>query len=101
MKTRCYCVYCPHHPLFEKRAEIEFPVGWNPVDGVWWHPKYEQAGADVECLEPVSDAFSELNVDAEDLEFEKTAYDDGNAVTGYAESSYVLLAICGNEEYED
>lgn len=98
MKTTCYCIYCPHHPLFEKRHDIKFPTGF--FVGEFIREGYE-AGVEVDCLQPDSPAFSELNIDPDDYEFPKTAYGDGSSQTGFSGHGFEIQAYCDNEEYVD
>ena len=100
MKTKCYCVHCPTHPLFEKRRELDFPVGWT-VGKVIWNPNELESGADVDCLTPESSAFDELYIDSEDIEYPITAYNDGSAETGFSGRAYEIRAYCGSEEYRE
>ena len=100
MRTICYCVYCPKHPLFEKRNNLRPLTGWS-VGDVIYNEKYLKQGKEVDCLEPVSDAFSELDVDPKDHLFPITAYGDGVAFTGFDGRGYEITAQCENEEYEE
>jgi hypothetical protein len=99
MKTRCYCIYCPKHPLFNRRKEFSPLTGYAPGDYI--DNRYEESGADVECLIPDSDAFLDYNIDPEDEEFEITAYADGFAQTGFVKTGIVLYAVCRSEGYAD
>ena len=98
MKTRCYCILCPKHPLYTKRKELSVLAGWQVGRGIY-DPKHEAGGANVDCLEPISDAFDELHIDSEDYEFPVTAYGDGCSLTGIEGRGFEVEAICNNEEY--
>jgi len=100
MKTKCYCVYCPMHPLFKRQSEFKNVAGWHANMGMPFGFSSE-AGAYVDCLKPESDAFFDLNIDPEDHEFKTTAYGDGNAVTGFEGAGYEISANCGNEKYQE
>jgi len=102
MKTICYCIFCPNHPLFERREEFSSKgkiSGWRantfmPLGFV------KEMGVKVDCLAPDSEAFDALDIDPEDIEWETCAYNDGCAETGYQGHGYDLYAYCENEEYE-
>jgi len=73
MKTKCYCVYCPKHPFFERQKEFGQISGWHA--NMYSPIHFDMtAGADVECLDPKSDAFYELEVDPDYYEFKTCAY---------------------------
>ena len=102
MKTKCYCVFCPKHPLFKRQAEFSGKriAGWH--SNMFMPLSFaEEAGADVTCLDPKSDAFYELNIEPEDHEFKTTAYGDGGSETGFSGMGYEIDAYCGNETYEE
>jgi len=100
MKTRCYCLYCPNHPLHSKQRDFkDILTGWWLGDFI--SSVYDEQGRLVNCLNPVSSAFSELNIDPDDYEFETTAYSDGVAVTGIEEEGFNIFANCKNETYEE
>jgi len=100
MKTKCYCIFCPKHPLHHKQKEFkEVLTGWD-VGGFISSP-YEEQGAIVHCLSPQSDAFYDLNKEPEDFEWKITAYGDGCAITGYEGIGYCIRATCGNEGYKE
>jgi hypothetical protein len=99
-KTHCFCVYCPHHPLFEKRSELprimdDFDVSYGIID-----PVIKAQGADVECLKFESDAFEDLDLNKDDFDFPQTGYQDGSSLSGvFKLFSYELIGYCGNESY--
>ena len=100
MKTKCYCVYCPKHPFFERQKEFGRVSGWHA--NMWSPLNFDMtAGADVECLDPKSDAFYELDIDPDDYEFKTCAYGDGSAETGIDGCGWEIDAYCGNEEYKE
>jgi len=100
MKTKCYCVYCPKHPLFKRQAEFDKITGWH--SNMFSPLNFDMtAGADVDCLDPKSDAFFELDIDPKSHEFETTAYGDGGSETGFSGMGYEVNAYCGNEEYQE
>lgn len=103
MKTKCYCIFCPKHPLFERQKEF---LRDGQISG--WHANCfsplnfrMDMGADVECLNPRSDAFYELNIDPEDCEFKTCAYGDGCSETGISGLGWEIDAYCGNEDYKE
>jgi hypothetical protein len=106
MKTTCYCVYCKHHPLFEERHNLKVLTGWTV--GSWiLSSDYKLQGEDVDCLEPVTDAYDYSVLDLnpiEEYEFETTAYNDGCAETGFEINGdgfdLKVYANCKNETYE-
>ncbi len=100
MKTKCYCVGCPKHPLFENRHNYVFYTGFDVGDTIWKNEDLVQ-GADVDCLEPVSDAFDDLDINPEEHDFPITAYGDGNSITGFDGRGYTIVANCENEEYSE
>lgn len=97
MKTKCYCLGCKNHPLHSKRNEYQWLVGWSPDKMVFSHPY----GTEVDCLDPVSDAFDIFWEDPEDFEYPITAYGDGCAITGFQENGITLVAFCKNEDHEN
>ena len=99
-KTRCYCILCPRHPLYAHRKDndIEIVTGWR-AGRMIYRPEQERTGANVECLEPDSYAFDELDVDPRWLEFPITAYNDGASETAATGTGYEISATCGNETY--
>jgi hypothetical protein len=66
-----------------------------------WAEKLQKTGVEVDCLDPVSDAFDVLDVDPSDYDFETTAYGDGVSITGIDQDSFRIWANCGNEKYKD
>jgi hypothetical protein len=98
MKTTCYCILCPKHPFYAKRKELSVLTGWR-VGWLIYKPEDVAGGAVVDCLEPVSYAFDELNIDPGDYEFPITAYEDGCALTGFHGRGFEIEANCDNEEY--
>lgn len=103
MKTKCYCIFCPKHPLFEKQKEY-----WNCGRIAGWHSNMpmpigfnSEVGMDVDCLNPESDAFYDLGIDSEDCEFKITAYGDGLAETGFLGDGFGIDAYCANETYKE
>ena len=99
MKTKCYCVYCPKHPLYEERYEIVFPRGYEPGNLIWGEA--DESGREVDCLKPGSEAFFELDIEPEDYEYPITAYGDGCSITGFQGEGFTVYATCMNERYED
>jgi hypothetical protein len=101
MHTKCYCIYCPKHPLHLKQKEFKNGAltGWS-VD-CWIDSDYEETASEVECLNPISAAFSELDIYPKDFEFPITAYGDGNAVTGVEGNGFNIYAICKDETYKE
>jgi hypothetical protein len=102
MKTKCYCILCPRHPLYPKREEKikGLVVGWELGKPIW-KPEQIENGVEVDCLIPDSPAFDDFDVDVEDLDFKVTAYGDGQAITGVSGSGYEIYATCSNELEED
>lgn len=100
MKTKCYCVGCPKHPLFNERHDFKFYTGFYIGDTIW-KEEYLIQGRDVDCLEPVSDAFYDLDISPEEHDFPITAYGDGGSITGFSGRGYEIFANCENEEYVD
>jgi hypothetical protein len=106
MKTTCYCIYCKHHPLFEQRNELSTLTGWT-VGKMIYKLEYVQQGKEVDCLEPVTDAYDYSVLDLnpiEEYEFETTAYNDGCSETGFEINGdgfdLKVYACCKNETYE-
>ena len=102
MRTKCYCIFCPKHPKHNQRNQLGNPVvGFHVGDFI--NPSYDHQGSDVDCLEPISDAFEHyFFLDAEDFNYPITAYGDGSSVTGfYSVNGLTLYAGCGNEEYSN
>ncbi len=98
MKTKCYCVYCKKHPLFIEKKDFKVVTGFqvgNYVSDMF------TSGRDVNCLNPISDAFDDFDIDPENYEFPITAYGDGISQTGFEGRGYIIYANCDNEEYED
>jgi hypothetical protein len=101
MKTKCYCVGCKRHPLHDKRKELSpWVVGWEP-DRIIFGENAKSQGAEVDCLEPVSGAFSHLVGEIDDYEYPITAYGDGCSITGFQEDGMTVVATCGNEDHEN
>lgn len=100
MKTKCYCVGCPKHPLFENRHSYVFYTGFDVGDTIWKKEDLVQ-GVDVDCLEPVSDAFDDLDINPKEHDFPITAYGDGCSITGFDGRGYTIVANCENEEYSE
>ena len=100
MKTTCYCVYCPFHPshLFQNNFK-KILTGWELGDYI--HEEHNEYGKEVDCLEPVSAAFDELEKSPEDFEWRITAYGDGFADTGVIRPGYHIFANCRKEIYEE
>jgi hypothetical protein len=71
-------------------------TGYEPGQSI--SSDFENQGKEVDCLQPRSDAFYELDRRAEDFEWKATAYGDGNAITGVEGGGFVIYAYCGNEE---
>jgi len=100
MKTKCYCIFCVHHPLHDKQKEFkEITTGYKP--GLMVKSEFDDQGIEVECLRPVSDAFYELGRESEDFKWEVTAYGDGCAITGVKGIGYTIWANCKNEKHEE
>jgi hypothetical protein len=105
MKTTCYCVYCPNHPLHKKQNEFDVLTGWSVGDMIL-KQEHREYGRLVDCLNPISDAFDSgyLDIIPEDHSFPTTAYNDGGSETGFEldDTGYQLkvFAYCGNEKYE-
>lgn len=97
MKTKCYCVHCPKHPLFKKRHKIDFPTGYQPDH--WILRGDDNAGVEVDCLEPASNAFDAFDIDPDFEEFPITAYGDGQSMTGFQRDGITLYAVCKAEAY--
>jgi hypothetical protein len=100
MKTKCYCVYCPKHPLHYDIVRQDVLTGWSVGDFIW-EEKHREQGREVVCLNPKSDFFEDYGIDADEFEFPITAYNDGISETGTEEAGFTIYAYCGNEEYED
>jgi len=100
MKTKCYCVSCKNHPLFSQRKKFkEYLTGFEP--GHFIMPTFDKQAADVDCLEPESDAFYNYDIDTKDQDFPVTAYGDGGSATGFIDNGITIYAYCGKEEHED
>jgi len=97
MKTKCYCLYCTRHPLHDKRDNFNVLTGYEP--GQYISAEFNIQGKEVDCLSPLSDAFIELDIKAEDFEWKVTAYGDGSAITGVEGVGFTLFAGCGNETF--
>jgi hypothetical protein len=98
MKTKCYCVFCSKHPLYEMRNEQKILTGFEP--GCWIYDGDYPSGREVNCLYPESDFFGEFDADPEEFEYPETAYGDGVSQTGCIRTGYAVFANCGNEDYE-
>ena len=98
MKTKCFCVYCSNHPLYNERNNLPVVVGWT-LDRMIFGD-CARTGVDVECLQPESDAFFELDISPDEHEFPITAYGDGSSNTGFEGMGYVVHAYCSKEDYE-
>ena len=100
MKTECYCIFCKHHPQHSKQNEFkDWLTGWdvgNLIDS-----KYKNESAEVNCLNPDSDAFDELNLEPTDIYFPITAYGDGCVITGFEGNGFTIYATCKNEKDEE
>lgn len=104
MKTTCYCIYCPKHPLNEKvvLGELKEAAKTNfSPDDLWMDTEYKHHGKEVDCLDPASSFFDELDHDPKDFEFPVTAYGDGDAITGFEGPGCVVYAVCVAEDYRD
>lgn len=100
MNTKCFCIFCKHHPLHENKKDFkDWLTGWEP--GSLSYTKYKSQGKDVNCLQPVSDAFDNLGRNPSDFEYPITAYGDGLAETGVSEVSFTIFAICENEQHSE
>lgn len=95
MKTMCYCIYCPRHPLFENRHNLDCPAGWTVGRAIYG--KEALVGKEVNCLNPDSAAFDNFNLNPEDFEYEITAYGDGLSMTGCMEDGIEIWGYCKNE----
>lgn len=98
MKTKCYCIFCKNHPLYNSNI-IDWKTGWDVGDFI--ESKYESTSAEVECLSPESNAFNELEIEPTDIRFPITAYGDGYAVTGFEGNGFTIYAFCEDEEHEE
>ncbi len=100
MKTKCYCIFCKKHPLHDKQKEFkDWLTGWDV--GNFIDSKYNETCAEVNCLNPDSDAFDELDLTPSNLRFPITAYGDGFAVTGFEGNGFTIYASCKNEDYKE
>ena len=100
MKTKCYCIFCKHHPFHDRQKEFKnILCGWDVGDFI--SIEEDKQGVYVDCLEPRSDAFYDLEREAEDFSYPVTAYGDGYSVTGCEGSGYLIRATCGNEDDEE
>lgn len=100
MKTKCYCIFCKKHPLHKEQDKFkDWLVGWEP--GNFIKLEFKDQGKEVDCLEPVSEAFYELGREPEEFEYPVTAYGDGNADTGVEGPGFIIYACCTNEEHEE
>lgn len=104
MKTTCYCIFCKKHPLHKDYMEgkldeegVRVPVG----DSLIYKPEEIAAGKEVDCLDPDSDAFYELKVEAEDFDWPETHYIDGYAGTETIGPGFEIYASCEAEDHED
>jgi len=101
MKTKCYCFWCKKHPLHSEKDKITSResgevVGFNNYPHI-----NSQLGRDVNCLEPISNAFDELSIDPKDFDWNYTSYGDGSSYTEVDGGSFQISAICKNEEHEE
>jgi len=96
VKTRCYCIYCPRHPLHEQQGSMKAVSDFQPYKMIFM----AEGGADVDCLDPKSDAYESYDIDPSDEEYPYTAYGDENSVTGFTSNGITLYATCGNEGFE-
>jgi hypothetical protein len=101
MKTKCYCVCCSKHPLHQKYLDSgrKMNVVTGFMTGQFIHDS-DNTGKDVECLDPISDAFDELGLIESTYEYPITAYGDGSSETGFVGNSYIIYAHCDNEDYK-
>jgi hypothetical protein len=98
MKTKCYCIFCTKHPLHNKQKEFkEVLTGYDPSVGLIGS-EFDEQGKEVDCLQPLSNAFYELGREPEDFAWKITAYGDGCAITGVEGTGFTIFANCGNEE---
>ena len=100
MKTTCYCVYCPRHPLHYDIVRKDVLTGWRVGDFIW-DKMHKDQGIEVDCLEPASAFFEDYGYDPENYDFPITAYNDGMSETGTEEDGFTIYAYCANEEYKD
>ena len=96
MKIKCYCIYCPNHPLYSKRNEID-PPQLNEI----WSEKAQKAAADVNCFKPDSGVFNEFDIEPSDLSYEEIAYSDGCGEWNISGQGYEIFGVCSNEKYEE
>lgn len=100
MKTKCYCVFCKKHPLHDKANSFkEILTGWCPDYSVG--DKFLEQGANVNCLNPKSEAFEKGWLAPEIFDYPITAYGDGFALTGFWKPMLDVQACCGNEDNEE
>ncbi|MGB0600377.1 MAG: hypothetical protein ACPGLY_27180 [Rubripirellula sp.] len=97
MKTRCHCIFCPKHPKHGEK--LKYPTAWDPLK--WILGNERESGAEVDCLEPASEAFWEFDIEPDGHEFPVTAYGDGCSMTGFHKDGITLYATCKNEEYKE
>ena len=101
LKTDCYCIYCPNHPLFNQRHDLGQPVTGFTASKMICQSKYDAHKREVDCLEPVCEAITDGIIDPLDYDFPTTAYGDGISQTGFDQvGGLSLFAYCGNERYE-
>jgi hypothetical protein len=84
--------------LFSQRKELPVLTGWRMGRYIESNIK---VGRMVECLNPMSSAFDELDIIPEDNVFPITAYNDGGSETGFEGSSYLIRAYCADEIYAE
>lgn len=96
MKTTCYCIYCSKHPIYDKEEKLVAATG---IRGQSVPNNFRDHGKKVECLTPLSNAFDELNLSPEELDWEQTAYADGGSYTEVDGRGYTIMAFCDNEDY--
>jgi hypothetical protein len=99
METTCYCVFCPNHPLHNKRHELPYPTGWEPGKIIFGD--VAKAGKAVSCLKPASNAYDEFGIDADEFTYPETAYGDGCSETGVIGDDFTIRATCSNEGYRE
>lgn len=100
MRSKCYCTSCPNHPKFSQRHSLGNPPTGYRADR-YFGDRFEVHEAEVDCLQPVSQAFEDYLLDPTDFDYPITAYGDGEAVTGYTSFYLTIHAGCDNEQYQE